>query len=422
MFTSDVKLGTVGRRFTGRLRMQTNIESSDEESDSKNNTWQGKDIYQRVFYRFSTGSDVDIQDAVVAEERCRFAVDPQRPDYIIPVGQRTLILRNGRVDDGDIGDDFFTVNIPGSASDTAKSATHNGAGNDPDIQSAIVCALYLASNPNLCQGRILELSADSGLGSLLGCIGAGYSLQSDAATLTEKAADIADDILTIAKGHNSLFPPELEVLTISDVDDVRLTKVLSFLKGSSFASESKVALDILDWRVRAIQQVGTRMSSLPSDFRMIVASDVAFSYPESKQLARVVANRLEATAQYVYKSGSTLPSFVYITPDDRDEVTYLRRILEKGYRMSTSSKYLKLEKLVFHLQKIQEGEPESVLDDLELELKEVKEIRYQTLQAQHHPDYLGGGSGEFFFPLETGEYDATSGTSFLEKEAESGPW
>ena len=118
----------------------------------------------------------------------------------------------------------------------------------------------------------------------------------------------------------------------------------------------------------------------------------------------------------------TLPSFVHVCPDDRDDVTYLRRILEKGYRMSVSNKFLKLEKLMFHLQKIPSGQPESDLEDMELELKDCKEIKYQALVAQHHPDYAGGGSGELFFPIATGEYEATGGSTFLEKEAGSSPW
>ena len=64
----------------------------------------------------------------------------------------------------------------------------------------------------------------------------------------------------------------------------------------------------------------------------------------------------------------------------------------------------------------------SALDDLELELKELKEIKYQCLTAQHHPEYAGEGSGELFFPMETGEYEVTGGSTFMEKDAGGSPW
>jgi hypothetical protein len=383
--------------------------SSESSDDTPLSRYQGKDVYQRIFYRFSPGSDVSIRDAMVVEERGRYTVDPQRLEYILPVGPRTLLLRNGRVDDGEIGDDFFSLS-------TSLDGTN--------VQSALVCALYLAANPQLCQGRLLELSAGDtgGLASLLGSIGAGYSIRwnsLDRSKPPPPSNDTEDDdILTISKGP-SIFPLNFASLTISDVDESRLTQALTMLQSASSSFSRHVVLDVLDWRTRTIRPRGPR--SVP-EFRTIVASDVSLSYPESKELARTVANRLEASASYIYQTGSTLPQFVYVCPEDRDEVTYLRRILEKGYRMTTGSQYLKLEKLVFHLQTLPAGTPEAALDDEVLELKEFKEIPYQSLWAQHHPDYAGGGSGELFFPMETGEYDATGGSTFLEKEAGSSPW
>jgi hypothetical protein len=377
--------------------------SAESSKDTPSARYQGKDVYQRIFYRFSPGSDVTIRDALVVEERGRYTVDPQRPDFIIPVGPRTLLLRNGRVDDGEIGDDFFTLSTPLEGI---------------NVQSAVVCALYLAANPQLCQGRLLELSAGDtgGLASLLGTIGAGYSTRWNPSKPSIEAED--DDILTISKGP-SLFPPNFASLTISDVEESRLSTSLSMLQSASSSFSRHVVLDVLDWRTRTIRPRGPR--TVP-EFRTVVAADVAFSYPESKELARTVAHRLESSASYIYQTGSTLPQFVYVCPEDREEVTYLRRVLEKGYRMTTGSQYLKLEKLVFHLQTLPAGTPEAALDEEELELKEFKEIPFQSLWAQHHPDYAGGGSGELFFPMDTGEYDATGGSTFLEKEAGSSPW
>ena len=428
------------RLFSSSTDTTTATPDQDNSSNSTNeNPWMGNDMYQRIFYRFSRGSDVTYHDAIIIEERCRFVVDPQRPDYMIPQGPRTLLLRNGMgmdFDNGEIGDDFYTIHVATGTATTetsSSSSTHNGAGNDPAVQSAIACAIYLSCNPDICQGRMLEVSADTGLGSLLGCIGAGHVMKHNKGEsgLDETSEDIVDDILTIGKDRKGPFPPELELLTITDVDETQLLKIMNNLKASGLKSGHKVNLDVLDWRTRKIQPRINRSPSSSSasshEFRTVVASDIVFSYPETKELARAVAHRVEPITPYLFQTGpstsrTTLPSFVHVCPDDRDDVTYLRRILEKGYRMSVSTKFLKLEKLIFHLQKIPSGQPESELEDMELELKDCKEIKYQALVAQHHPDYAGDGSGEWFFPIETGEYEATGGSTFLEKEAGSSPW
>ena len=150
----------------------------------------------------------------------------------------------------------------------------------------------------------------------------------------------------------------------------------------------------------------------------MLASDVVLTYPEAKNLARVVANHLLPNTY----ASPPLPSFVHVCPEEHDDMPYLRRILEKGYRMSVQTHFWKLEKLVFHWQKLPAGEPESALDDLELELRDFKEISFQSMTAQHHPDYAGEGSGELFFPMETGEYELTGGSTFLEKESGGDPW
>ena len=405
-----------------------NIDNNSPNNTTNQNPWVGHDIYQRVLYRLSPGSDVQLHDAMIVEERCRFTVDPQRPDYIIPATgrPRTISLRNGlglNFNAGEIGDDFFT---------TATPTAHNGAGNDSSLQSAIVCAMYLSANPDLCQGRMLQVSAGTGLGSLLGGIGAGHvvrhnSNKNNMANMdnNNETDEIMDDILTIGKDRTGPFPPNLELLSITDVDDDQLSNIRSQIKELGFKS-NKLNLDVLDWRTRKVQSQMNRASSSPLEYRTIVASDIVYSYPETKELARAVAHRLEPITPYLFQSGpqstTALPSFVHICPDDRDDVTYLRRILEKGYRMAVSTKFLKLEKLSFHLQKLPSGRPESELDNIDLELKDCQEIKYQALVAQHHPDYAGGGSGEWFFPMETGEYEATGGATFLEKEAGSSPW
>ena len=55
----------------------------------------GKTIYQRTFYRLSPDSQVQLPNAIMIEERLRFLPDTANPGYILPVGPRTLILREG---------------------------------------------------------------------------------------------------------------------------------------------------------------------------------------------------------------------------------------------------------------------------------------------------------------------------------------
>lgn len=50
-------------------------------------------------------------------------------------------------------------------------------------------------------------------------------------------------------------------------------------------------------------------------------------------------------------------------------------------------------------------EEEAWLDSLVLEVQDWNTVEYRVMIAQHHPDYLGGGTGEYFFPLETGAWD-----------------
>ena len=136
-------------------------------------------------------------------------------------------------------------------------------------------------------------------------------------------------------------------------------------------------------------------------------------------MARTVANKLEPTFPYL-TNRKPRPRFVYISPDNREEIPHLYRLLGKGYRMNVSNGYLKLEKLTFVFQTLPNSEPESSLDDLDLELQQFKETTYESLIADHNADYAGEGSGELFFPMETGEYDASSGNTFMEPDPYGG--
>lgn len=388
--------------------------SSPDSTRTSSKNLAGKTIYQRAFYRFSPESDLDMHNAVVIEERVRFEPDPKDPEYIKPTGPRTLILRDGQVEEGEIGDEFFVCQVHDG------SKTHQGAGTDFSIQSCIATAMYLASNPSLVSGRVLEVACETGLAGLLGCIGAGYVSNKD-----HKKKEMTDEIMTIPHERDDLIPDALETLYLTDSDEERLNLAFKNVKNSGL-SPSKVSIEELAWDKRARRRPGKPLK----EFHTIIASDVAFSYPEAKELSHTVANRLEpwgASMSGMFmgseeeKVGSP-PRFVHVCPDAHEDPIHLQRLLEKGYRMSVSTGYLKLERLKFCFQTLPHNEPESALDDLDLELEESKDIYYQSLTAQHHPDYAGEGSGEIFFPMETGEFDASGGSTSMERETDTSPW
>ena len=117
-----------------------------------------------------------------------------------------------------------------------------------------------------------------------------------------------------------------------------------------------------------------------------------------------------------------LPTFVHVCPESREDTMYLRQFLEKGFRMTVNTGYVKVERLRFVFQTLPEEAPESDLEDQDLELKDETQRSYQSLMAFHHPDYSGDGTGEYFFPLETGEYEGGSRNTYLEPEEGGSPW
>ena len=70
-------------------------EDEDEETERVPEDYTGKTIYQRTFYRLSSDSQVQLPNAMMIEERLRFLLDATDPEYMLPTGPRTLILREG---------------------------------------------------------------------------------------------------------------------------------------------------------------------------------------------------------------------------------------------------------------------------------------------------------------------------------------
>lgn len=371
----------------------------------------GKDIYQRVFYRLSPSSQVDAYDNIVVEERVRFAADKTKgEDYLKPVGPRTIILRDGKVEEGDIGDEILAINVKETM---AENATHRGAGRGSALEATIATILYLSANPKYVEGNVLEFGCGMGLATLLGCIGAG-ALKADGAVFQNETPGSSEDILTIPKG-----PPvasELKQLTLSDTERDKLNLAVANVQMSNIPM-NKVVVEDLAWRTRSLTPRTSRL------FHTIVASDLDYTFPEAKELASSVAHRLESISSWesMKRSSRSPPTFIHVCPHARENFTYLHRFLARGYKMSVNTNLVMLEKLLFNYQMLPEGESEEKLDELEVEVLEFQESCYQSLTAEHNPAYVDG-AGEYFFPLETGEYDSSSSQTYLEPENDGLMW
>jgi hypothetical protein len=255
--------------------------------------------------------------------------------------------------------------------------------------------------------------------------------------------------VTVPNNGASLFPSRLHHLTSTDESRDALNAAYDNIRRTNIPA-SKLSLKELNWSVRvppAARGYSSQRVIRPA-YRTIVGSDIDFSYPSAKELARTVANSLlpsnplaransesnmasapggsfgglgmaemgASAAAPLTKEGPTAtaldtkvpPTFCHVAPDSRENLQYLRQFLEKGFRMEVDVGYLKLQRLRFVYQVMPQEAPEEEVEDLDLELQEESASSYQSIMAVHHPDYAGDGTGEYFSPLETGEYEGGS--------------
>lgn len=86
---------SIGTTMTATTSLFSSTEDDEEPSERPPEDFTGKTIYQRTFYRLSPDSQVQLPNSVMIEERLRFLPDTANPGYILPVGPRTLIVREG---------------------------------------------------------------------------------------------------------------------------------------------------------------------------------------------------------------------------------------------------------------------------------------------------------------------------------------
>jgi len=444
--------------FSSTEGFESESDSEDEEEPAERTPedYTGKTIYQRTFYRLSPDSQVQLPNSIMIEERLRFLPDTARPGYILPVGPRTLILREGSEED-DITDELFRMDLlaPSKSGDNPSGA-HNGP---RSVDTEIASVLYLASNPDWIQGDVLELSC-AGTAGASGVVGLLSCVASRLATMTagdleaykqQRAEAVAqeDTVLDPAQktDFESVFPPRMHHLTLSDESPESLQGISELIRRSfaSFSGKPPVSVQQLEWT----HSRGPGRRRYEREYRTILGSDLDLTFPTAKELSKTVANSLLPSNEFavanIKEGAQTSPSFggigmdidpsqtssqqnkeketnpdipatfVHLCPEYRDETRYLRQFLEKGYRMSVRTNYVNMERLQFYFQTLPIDASESDLEDLEqLEVQEDSSKDYQSLTAIHHPDYAGEGSGEYFFPLETGAYEG--GLSSLETE------
>ena len=423
--------------------------SASDDANSGTPDYTGKTIYQRTFYRLFGDSSLPNPNALVLEERLRFKSDPDRDGYILPVGKRTFIFRKGTSED-EITDELYRVDL----------GPNDGPGT---MDTTIATVLYLASNPDIVQGETLQVACESGAAGILGCIAAKFARDPTPHPTKiqpgDKGADDEEQILTLPH-HEHVFPPRLKHLTLSEEDSDNLS-----LAGDIFREfthgDHKISLADVPWSRR----IPSRRYKY---YRTILGSDIDISFPSAKELARVVANSLlpsnpsvlatlESTPSSSGSGGPSFggigmdladtsssngsseegksaqpetdprfpPTFVHVCPENRENTMYLRQFLEKGYKMNVNSDYVNLQRLQFVFQTLSEEDGasnEDAIEDLDLEVKSDTTRSYQCLAAVHNPEYVAEGSGEYFFPLESGEYEGGSRSTYLEPEEGGSPW
>jgi hypothetical protein len=357
-------------------------EPQQEEASMPNLT--GKLVVQRVIHRLSEQSDVSVHDALSIEERIRFVQDPDKgKGYMMPVGRRTLILRDKK------DNELYRMDVH------EQKPTHNGF--DTSLFSTYVMILYIASNPKLLKGKVMELETQNGLGGLLGTIALAGILGEDV-----HPEPAADDVFPNKEKFHVHMPPNVEKLVLTDANDERLNEAFLNVKNSGLQPH-EVVLQQLDWNHHHRISDEVRFST-------ILGCDLVFNYPTVKELARTTAYMLAPDG-----------TFVHICPDGREDLAYLRQFLTRAYLMDTNIGFLKLQTHEYKYQLLNQGETEDALDDQELVQVGVRDSFFESLTAIHNPAY-DGINGEDFFPMETGAIETRSRDDYLEPDGREQAW
>jgi len=93
------------------------------------------------------------------------------------------------------------------------------------MDESIATALWMASNPQLIQGDMLQLGCGCAVPSILGCIGAKLVLGEEVGG----DGDWSAELLTVPEHHSSL-PEKLSHLTLTNQSEEALKEALDIAK------------------------------------------------------------------------------------------------------------------------------------------------------------------------------------------------
>ena len=173
------------------------------------------------------------------------------------------------------------------------------------VDTDIATILYIASNPKLIQGDVLELSCGgtagaSGVVGLLGCIAARLSLMSpeELAKFKKERKDEqerAEDELSLLNSSkqqkanlSEVFHRRVNHLTLSDESPESLQAVSEMIGRHFFTSDSSeppVSVEQIVWRYPHRRKT-QNSRQYDHEYRTILGSDLDLSFPIVKELAK----------------------------------------------------------------------------------------------------------------------------------------
>ena len=329
------------------MRWATRLSSSSSEPEPNltSDKTKHKLIYQRSFYRLplstadydQAGDDEDdlayleIPQPMVIEERVRYQIvadddkdesdtdDDDGGKTAVPIGPRTLILREGQEEAGKIGNAFCAIHL---YEKNNEQSSHMRPTSTASWRATMALALYLSANPSkLVNDQVLQVECglDWGLPTLLGCLGAAQALkqqqQVGSATSApkeeqENAAWLGES--SFSSGDTVLFPESVRQITLTDSNVEQVEETLKMLKSagllpsSTFSSSgSSVVVEEMQWNTRRQTLSSANSMRMKKEYNTIIASDGLYStYPEAKELARTVAHSLKASQPFFVNGAS----------------------------------------------------------------------------------------------------------------------
>jgi predicted nicotinamide N-methyase len=349
------------------------------------------------------------------------------------------------------------VTTAGTNSET-KQMHHTGLGGQAWDTGAAM-ALYCAAHPSLfreCK-KALELACGSGFAGIMSTVAAGaafwgvgtdqeediaaqyfasleeeeeqekepsqdfLSIEDIASSSTPppKKSNQDDDVVGDAFPHHSRvpLPPVFKSLTMSDESEDVLQQTFVNCKNSQWEPE-QLFLQELDWTQRALPK------QFRSEFDVILACDVVYTFPDVKHASRAMAYAL-APSPYDRTVGDKTHrgnAVLHIGPHNRDSIRELKQKLTQGYKMSVSVDRIKVRTTMLQTTILDSSEKEMTHEEeagngyIQYVPRSTQTTEYALLQAQHDEEY-DGENGEWFFPAENGSEEQARFKRDIEPEA-----